>query len=150
MNNPIMYKRIAAHEKIVTSYSNKLIEDGVIEDLYHDTLVAQTRSKLNNDLIKAKDFDQDLEFARQVAAEYQVKTGEIRKYDFSIGTEDLRALGVKASTLPEDFGVHPSVRRNYDNRVKILESGKGIDWALGEVLTWAQMLTSGIHVRISG
>lgn len=40
INNPILYKRIGKKEKLAKLYSDQLIEEGVIEDLYHDTLVA--------------------------------------------------------------------------------------------------------------
>jgi 2-oxoglutarate dehydrogenase complex dehydrogenase (E1) component-like enzyme len=32
----------------------------------------------------------------------------------------------------------------------MIESGKGIDWALAEQLAWASLLVEGNHVRLSG
>ena len=38
----------------------------------------------------------------------------------------------------------------YKQRAKMIETGQGIDWALGEQLAWATLLLEGNHVRISG
>jgi len=38
----------------------------------------------------------------------------------------------------------------YRARLKAIETGKDIDWALGEQLAWATLLLEGNHVRISG
>jgi 2-oxoglutarate dehydrogenase E1 component len=64
--------------------------------------------------------------------------------------ERLRSLGIRACTIPEDFNVHPLIKRIYATRLAAIKDGHGLDWAMGEVLAWSTLLTKGVHVRLSG
>ena len=51
---------------------------------------------------------------------------------------------------PEGFNVHKTIQRFLDNRRKMVETGQGIDWAMGEALAFATILWDGRRVRLSG
>src|SRR6202023_1299658 len=51
---------------------------------------------------------------------------------------------------PEGFNVHRTIRRLLDNRRKMIETGEGIDWAMGEALAFATLVDEGYPVRLSG
>ena len=42
------------------------------------------------------------------------------------------------------------MKRVYENRRAMVDSGEGIDWAMGEALAFASLLDEGNHVRLSG
>jgi len=118
MTNPTLYRKINAHEKISDSYTKKLIKEGVIDDLYNATLVEGKKRVMNDALARAKEFPKNIREAKDIAASIKLKQPEIEKFDLRIGVEELRALGIKACTLPENFAAHPLVRRNYETRLK--------------------------------
>ena len=64
----------------------------------------------------------------------------------------LQRLGTRASYLPPApaLFVHDKVRRFYDERLKMMQTGKGIDWAMAEVLAFSSLMCEGFHVRLSG
>lgn len=64
--------------------------------------------------------------------------------------EILKNVGKAISTLPENFKPHRGVKRVYEQRAQMIESGEGIDWGLGEALAFATLVVEGNHVRLSG
>ncbi|KAL9257164.1 2-oxoglutarate dehydrogenase, mitochondrial-like protein [Drosera capensis] len=64
--------------------------------------------------------------------------------------EILKNVGKAITTLPENFKPHKAVKRIYDQRAHMIETGEGITWALGEALAFATLLVEGNHVRLSG
>lgn len=62
----------------------------------------------------------------------------------------MKNVGKAITTLPENFKPHRAVKRIFEDRAKMIESGEGIDWAVGEALAFATLLVEGNHVRLSG
>merc|ERR1719370_1963470 len=58
-------------------------------------------------------------------------------------------LGEKLSTPPGHLDIHPGLKRVFKGRAQMMKNGVA-DWAIGEGLAFASLLTEGIHVRISG
>ena len=48
------------------------------------------------------------------------------------------------------FTPHRVVKRVYDARAKMIETGEGVDWAMAEALAFGTLLEEGNHVRLSG
>ena len=68
----------------------------------------------------------------------------------SVKPEILKNVGKAISTFPENFKPHRGVKRVYEQRAQMIESGEGIDWGLGEALAFATLVVEGNHVRLSG
>jgi 2-oxoglutarate dehydrogenase E1 component len=62
----------------------------------------------------------------------------------------LKELGARLCVVPDGFNLHRTIQRFLDNRAVMIESGAGIDWALGEALAFASLLDEGHPVRLSG
>ena len=62
----------------------------------------------------------------------------------------LKTVGKAIIALPDDLKPHKQVKKIYDDRARMIETGEGIDWALAEALAFATLLVEGIHVRLSG
>jgi 2-oxoglutarate dehydrogenase E1 component len=59
-------------------------------------------------------------------------------------------MGKKLASVPKDFKVHRTIKRFLDHRRKMAETGKDIDWAMGEALAFGSLLEEGFRVRLSG
>lgn len=64
--------------------------------------------------------------------------------------EILKNVGKAITTLPENFKPHRAVKKIFEQRAQMIETGEGIDWAVGEALAFATLLVEGNHVRLSG
>lgn len=64
--------------------------------------------------------------------------------------EILKTVGKAITTIPENFTPHKAVKRIYEQRAQMIETGEDIDWGFGEALAFATLLVEGNHVRLSG
>jgi 2-oxoglutarate dehydrogenase E1 component len=67
-----------------------------------------------------------------------------------VDRERLTEIGIRLTTVPEGFELHRTLRRLVDNRRKMIETGEGIDWAMGEALAFGALVDEGYPVRLSG
>ena len=70
-------------------------------------------------------------------------------YPTGFDAKKLKELAVKISTLPSDKKFINKISRLFEARVKMVENNS-LDWAMGELLAYATLLTDGNDIRISG
>ncbi|KAG6758380.1 hypothetical protein POTOM_038725 [Populus tomentosa] len=61
-----------------------------------------------------------------------------------------KKVGKAITVLPDNFKPHNQVKKVYDDRALMIETGEGIDWELAEALAFGTLLVEGSHIRISG
>ncbi|OFX44764.1 MAG: 2-oxoglutarate dehydrogenase E1 component [Bacteroidetes bacterium GWA2_30_7] len=150
---PTLYKDIANHPNPKEIYKKQLIAEGVIDEgtakKIENEYIQQLELSLNNskkaETVKVKHFMaeewKDFEF---------LNNGEIfNKIETSITEKVLRRLAKKITTLPEGKKFFNKIEKLMSDRAKMIESNK-LDWAMGELLAYASLVTTGIPVRISG
>ena len=59
-------------------------------------------------------------------------------------------IGESLTTVPEDFNLHRTIRRQLATKKEIIKSGDGVDWATAEALAFGSLLAEGHGVRLSG
>jgi 2-oxoglutarate dehydrogenase E1 component len=71
----------------------------------------------------------------------------------SVDAKILVALAEKFCAVPENFRIHPKIKRLLQDRLAMVHadpSAARIDWGMGEHLAFASLLSEKIHVRLSG
>lgn len=64
--------------------------------------------------------------------------------------EDLKRIGLESVNLPEDFEVHPRLKKfHIDNRKKGIQ-GNQVDWATAEAMALGTLNMEGFNTRIIG
>ncbi|MEY3961836.1 MAG: hypothetical protein RLZ08_213 [Pseudomonadota bacterium] len=148
---PLMYKKIKAHNTTLTIYVNQLIQEGVLS---------------NEDFLKEKDnFKKFLDAEFEASKSYipnQVDwfTGSWSKFTTEIGSDRRGVTGVdldlihqageKICNLPQNLNFHSTIKRLFEAKKKMFETGKGFDWATAESLACATLLLEGYPVRFVG
>ena len=149
---PKLYKAISKHQNPKEIYKAKLMTEGVVSDEILREMEAEFKDLLDKDFDTAKEIEKnrlDI-FMSEIWKGYQYEKGSIQTpIDTSFDLEKLRELAVKISTLPADKKFINKITRLFATRLKMIE-GNSIDWALGEWLAYATLLTEGHNVRISG
>ena len=69
---------------------------------------------------------------------------------YRVKPEILKTVGKAITRFPDNFKPHRAVKKVYEQRAQMIETGEGIDWAVGEALAFATLLVEGNHVRLSG
>ena len=148
---PLMYKKIKAQATTLTIYGNQLIQEGVLR---------------NEEFQKEKDnFKQflDTEFAASksyISSQIDWFTGSWSKFTTEIGSDRRGVTGVdldlihkageKMCHLPVNLNFHSTIKRLFEAKKKMFETGKGFDWATAESLAFGTLLLEGYPVRFVG
>ncbi len=148
---PLMYKRIKEHERVTDIYAKRLVDEGLLGDGEIEDIRAKFRSHLDSEFDLADSYKPnkadwlDGKWSGMGFAEEGARRGET-------GVEHgiLKKVGETISEVPDRFNVHRTIQRLLKNRRKMIDTGKGIDWSMAELLAFGTLLHEGIPVRLSG
>ena len=150
---PKLYKIISKHPNPREIYKAKLKEENIVSDEKLKQMEAEFKVLLDKDFDASKEIEKnsmeifmsddwkDFPNSKKGAVQIPVST----QYDL----KKLKKLAVEISTLPKDKKFINKITRLFDARLKMLENNS-LDWALGEALAYATLLTEGHDVRVSG
>jgi 2-oxoglutarate dehydrogenase E1 component len=150
---PLMYKRIAAHQTVVSVYSRRLIEGGVITPEQFDAMKAEYRRRLDDDFSASESYranKADWLDGRWSHLSYAKDHDDPRRGQTGYDLTKLKEIGLKLTKVPKSFKSHRTLQRVLDARRKTVEEGQGIDWAMAEQLAFGTLLQEGFPVRLSG
>jgi 2-oxoglutarate dehydrogenase E1 component len=150
---PLMYKKIGAHDNVVTLYGKRLIADGTITEPEFDAMKAAYRKNLDDALAVASGYKAnkaDWLDGRWAGMKAAADQDDARRGQTGFPIEKLKEMGLKLTKLPKSFKPHKTMMRVLDARRKMIEDGSGIDWASAESLAFGTLLSEGFKIRLSG
>jgi len=148
---PLMYKKIKVHRNAHQQYVDILLAEGSISKeevkTTHDKILATLNTEFDagkSYVPKKKDW---------LASHWQgfmspAQLSRIR--NTGVHEQVLRQVGMAITELPATFVPHKQIKKVYELRRAMIESGEGIDWGMAEALAFATLLSEGNHVRMSG
>ena len=75
-------------------------------------------------------------------AEYDVNTG--------LSADELHELTQGLTTYPEDFHIHPKVKKLLEQRAEMGSGKRPVDYGMAEALAFGSLVKAGVPVRLSG
>jgi 2-oxoglutarate dehydrogenase E1 component len=150
---PLMYKRIASHKRVVEIYGQRLIEEGVITADEFAQMKADYRKTLDDAFTVATSYKPnkaDWLDGRWSGMKTAASMEDDRRGQTGVDLEKLKALGQRLTKIPKTFAPHKTMQRVLDARAKMINEGVGLDWAMGEHLAFATLLDEGTKIRLSG
>ncbi len=149
---PLMYKRIRTHPTPVEVYSKRLIEAGTITRQDYEREVAAYRELLEQEFKAADSYrpnKADWLDGRWTGFSLPEDAGP-RRGKTGVPLDTLRKVGRALTEIPDGFNAHRTIRRIINSRRQMIDTGKGIDWAMAEALAFGTLLQEGYPVRLSG
>ena len=151
---PLLYAKLKSHPTPREIYAAKLIATRVVTEEEAQALVDQTTALYMAAQAKAK-ADAPYEASstyRGAWKGYRDPKAEDHFAPVNTSVEDgkLRAIAEKINAIPAGFHLHPKLQRFFDERLKVVREGVGIDWGTGEALAYATLAQEGHLVRLSG
>ena len=151
---PLLYKIIEKHPDPATIYIEKLIGEGAISEDYARGLRDTFNEILDKELAESRkiekgNIDPFLENTWKGFHKpdlLQIFNGTDTRKD----KDTLLFLGKKITELPDEISFFRKTTRLMEERRKMLEDGKRLDWAMAELLAYASLVHEGVHVRFSG
>ncbi len=108
------------------------------------------KNLLNEQFKTAKEYKPKLEWFEGVWSRYKPEKGKDKRGITGVSIDKIRKIGEKITFIPQGFNVHPTIKKIYENKKKMFQTGKGFDWATAEQLAFATLLEEGYPVRLSG
>ena len=150
---PIMYKAIKDHLPTREILRNELIQDGAmteaeavkVETDFKNLLDAEFEAAASYKMNKADWLEGTWEGLSQLE-EDEEKRDELTGVDL----DRLKEIGRSLARKPENFNLNSKLVRQLKAKDKMMESGDGLDWAMGEALAYGSLLLDGFNVRLSG
>ena len=150
---PAMYKRIGTMDTVATLYAKRLIAEGTMTEDGVEAMKAEYRKKLDEDFSVAEGYKAnkaDWLDGRWAGMKASRDYEDPRKGLTGVPVAKLKDIGLKLTKVPKSFKVHRTLQRVLEARRKTIEEGVGLDWAMGEHLAFATLVTDGHPVRLSG
>jgi 2-oxoglutarate dehydrogenase E1 component len=150
---PLMYKRIGAHQTVVNLYGKRLIAEGVISEAEFEQMRADYRKRLDDAFGVATGYKAnkaDWLDGRWAGLKSAAAQDDERRGKTGVDAKKLSEIGLKLTKVPKSFTLHKTMTRVLDGRRKMISDGTGIDWAMAEALAFATVLDDGYKIRLSG
>ncbi|ALE16799.1 2-oxoglutarate dehydrogenase E1 component [Altererythrobacter epoxidivorans] len=151
---PLMYDAIRKHPRVSEIYSDKLVQDGVIDSGTAPQLRDEFISVLDGEFAAAEKYQPDEAdwFGGRWAGLNKPADpeGARRNIETAIEKKLFDSLGRTLTTVPEDHTIHKTLQRVLDAKSEMFKKGEGFDWATAEALAFGSLVTEGFGVRLSG
>jgi 2-oxoglutarate dehydrogenase E1 component len=145
---PLMYQKVKKHPTPRQLYANKLDSEGSVTLAKADELANYYRKLLDEGQCTVEQWrpmtEHSVDWSPYLGHDWD------DEYDASLSLDKLKALAHSISTYPEDHPVHSRVKKIYDDRVKMANGEKLLDWGFAENLAYAAIVDGGDRVRITG
>jgi 2-oxoglutarate dehydrogenase E1 component len=147
ITQPLLYKKIKEHPPLWEIYADDI---GATDAQTRASAIKagfETAQK-NAGKVKHKPLMRDLPrywdqyYGGRHRAEFEVETG--------LSTEELAELTNRLTTYPEDFHIHPKVKKLLEQRAEMGTGKRAVDYGMAEALAFASLVKGGIPVRLSG
>jgi len=147
---PLLYKQINAHERVVRLYSDRLIADRALDQAALAKLEEEQKRRLEQAL------EESTQQTRLEGAEgYHglwagLANAEQQDGKTAVARELLDATARALLDVPPGFSVHPKLKRIFEQRTQSVLGGGEIDWGTAEALALGSLLQEGVTVRLTG
>ncbi len=148
---PIMYDAIDKHATTRAVYADRLVAEGLISREGADGIVEDFRAKLDRDFEAANSYKPNkADWLEGAWSGIEVAREGDRRGSTAVPLDRLKAVGERLTAVPDGFNLNPKIARQFRQRAKVFETGKGLDWATAEALAFGTLAEEGIPVRLSG
>ena len=167
MTQPLMYKLIEAKKSVRRLYAEALVGRGDLDEERAAELLKDYQQQLERVFKETKEASKNasapaLDSSQGTDAEGHgglerpsAQLEDDARSVYSSGRSSaitpaaLERIGQVWSNPPENFTLHPKLKKLLEKRTEMVSEG-GIDWAMGELIAFGSLLMDGTPVRLSG
>lgn len=150
---PLLYKIIASHDNPRNIYAEELLRDGAVDESYIKQVETGFRAALQKDLedVKKKPSVNPKNIFAELWKGFVPASGEafFKPVKTQIAKKRFLELAEKITTLPEGFKPFNKIEKLMADRKAMIRNNR-YDWAMGELMAYATLLTEGHPVRVTG
>jgi len=151
VTQPSMYRVIRKHPGTRKRYAEKLIQQGVIDEMGAESMIQSYRDAMDAGCNPNTSICYDYKSPHAVNWALFLESGD---WNQSVKTglpiKDLVYLTERLTDIPATFKLNPRVEKIIEDRRKMGEGSLPLDWGMAENLAYAALLKDGYPIRISG
>jgi len=151
---PLMYDKIENRKSIREAYLDHLLQLGGVSQDDADRIAQRRQEILERELTMARSEDFVPPRTSQLEGVWKGYAGghesEVEEVETGVDRQQLGDLLQKQMELPEDFNMHPKLKRLMKVKTEMAEQKRPLDWAAAESLAFASLAVEGYRVRMSG
>ena len=149
---PLLYEKIRRHPSVRNLYTERLIDQGVLDAAAAARVEADLRARLDEALatIDTSPPGPDEPYDPHGPWTGYSRTPPEQDPETGVPVDLLARIAEGAASLPSGFHVHPKLVPTLEKRRKVVAEDAPIDWATGELLAFGSLLLEGTPVRLSG
>ena len=148
---PRMYKKIRSHETIVTLYGHRLVGENIVSEGELDQMKSQFRSHLDAEFQAGDSYKPNkADWLDGRWSGIGFAEDDARRGNTGVDEVKLREVGRQITAIPSDFDAHRTVKRLFERRREMIDTGKGLDWPMAELLAMGTLMKEQYPVRLSG
>ena len=145
---PLMYQKIKKHPVPRNLYVERLTAEGSINTDEIKSLTDEYRATLDNGECTVDEWrpmeEHSVDWHPYIGHDWDIE------YDKAISVDKIKELGDKITTYPAEHKLHSRVKKQYDERRKMLNGEKPLDWGFAETLAYAALCDAGTNIRMTG
>ena len=151
---PLLYEAISKHQNPREIYKQKLMNEGIFEASVAKDLDTDFKNLLQERFDEAKEIkkakitpflnDEWKAFKRKVTEDFR------QEQSTNISESKLKDLAKFLYEVPSQDKLFKKTKKLLLDRKKMIEDNNSVDWALGELLAYASLLSEGHSIRLSG
>lgn len=151
---PKLYKAISKHPNPRDIYAKRLISEEIIDEGYVDQLETDYKDDLEEDLEASRKKDKTVitEILADDWKDYRLGNASdiLKSVDTSFPLKKLDRLAEGITKLPDDRKFMRKIQRIVEDRHNRYFDTDNLDWAMGELLSYATLMEEGFNIRITG
>ncbi|MFP4598078.1 MAG: 2-oxoglutarate dehydrogenase E1 component [Persicimonas sp.] len=151
---PVMYQRIDETTHVRKTYSQQLIDEGLVDAEEVDELWEQRMDLYSKVFEKVHTSPKKKSVNTLNGLWEPYEGGDVdatTDLDTAVDREHLEEIGLKLAQVPEDFTPHRTLRRLLKTRQDMATGEKPLDWGMGEALAFGTLLADeNASIRMSG
>lgn len=148
---PIMYKSIKDKESVRSIYGRQLVAESVLTESEAKSEVDSFMKQMEIEFEASKTYKVNkADWLEGKWAGLKPAYGDDRRGVTALTPDILKNLGEKLVSIPAGFNLNSKIARQFETKKDMFLKGEGFDWATGEALAFASLLTEGHPVRLSG
>lgn len=150
---PLLYKAIAAHPNVREIYVEQLIAQGVIDNNGAKQLEKEFKDVLQTKLDEAKREGKSkiTSYLTSQWTGFKLATADAfdKSPDTSVTKNTFLDIAKKITQLPADKKFFNKTQKLFEDRKNMIVNDN-YDWAMGELMAYATLMSEGHNVRFSG
>jgi 2-oxoglutarate dehydrogenase E1 component len=150
---PVMYRAIAKRKSVREGYLEHLLQLGEVTREEADTIAQHRREILERELSESQSAKPPAP-PDQLRGLWSKYIGGPEPWDKEtaarVEKEELSKWLMAQTRLPEDFHVHPKIKKLLQARQQMAAGTEPLDWSAAESLALGSLACAGIRVRLTG